>query len=191
MDGFLENNSEIKKCILQDEELLWSGRPVKQIKLLPAEKFNMMFGAFWTAFSTLWIIMGFVSPGDTTQNSFFMSKVFPFFGIPFLIVGIHMLLIAPLIAKCRRKNIEYALTSERILILYSGKKNRLKTFRYEEISNLNFGCDENDVGVLTFNATSYISGTRLQRPVIYGFYNVSEIKKIYKILCNQLGEQAK
>lgn len=195
MDEYLYSKSKINEFILQDEQLLWTGKPVKKIKLLPAERFNIVFGIFWTAFSAFWIAMASwgtsqIEGGDA------MTKIFPLFGVPFLLIGLYLVFVAPIRSKNRRKNLEYALTNKRILILYNGKTQNLQSFKYSEIQNVNFGCDELGVGVVTFSslATTILNKgmnakTRHFTNNVYGFYNINDVKKVYKIFCEQTGEK--
>lgn len=180
---------KIKEYILPDESLLWTARPVKEIKLLPAEKFNMIFGIFWTAFSAFWIALATMGALSASEAGFSMIKIFPFFGLPFLAIGIYLIFIAPIKGRNRRKNMEYALTSKRILILYSGKTKVLQAFKYGEIQNVHFASDEQDVGCVTFmNTVSTITdGSRVSKGV-YGLYNIPNIKKVYKIFAQKIGE---
>lgn len=181
---------KIKEYILLDEALLWTGKPTKEIKLLPAEKFNMLFGIIWTIFSLFWITMATIGAMSASEDSLTISLVFPLFGIPFLIVGIYFIFIAPIRGRNRRKNMEYALTNKRILILYQGKNTILQAFKYSEIQNINFASDADDVGCVTFTNTVHsvgANGSRVSRGV-YGLYNISKVKKVYKIFAEQIGE---
>ena len=179
-------DSNIKSYVLDDEKLLWSGKPVKKIKLLPNEKFNMFFGTILTAFAIAWMILAF-NLVRQTDNVFSLAKVFPALGVPFLIVGLYFLIINPIRILLTRKDIEYALTSKRILILYNGEKQLLNDYSYAEIKNLNFGCDEDGVGYVTFVGIS--SSSKKKRSKICGFYNVADVKMLYKIFSTRIGEK--
>lgn len=191
MEELNEYQYKIKDYILSDEELLWIGRPTKEIKLLPAEKFNRIFGIFWSVFSVFWISIAIFGASMAPKNEFSMIKIFPLFGLPFLFVGLYLVFIAPIKAQSKRKNTEYALTNKRILILYSGKTVTLQAFKYSDIQNVNFASDASDVGCVTFmnNTVLYtMNGSRVHRGY-YGLYNIPNVKRVYKIFAEQLGEK--
>ncbi|MBO5374207.1 MAG: hypothetical protein J6A54_02005 [Clostridia bacterium] len=194
MEELMQNESNIKDYILADEKLLWRGEPTKKIRLLPAEKFNVAFGIAWTAFSVFWMSLAY-SIVNQTEQGFSFIKIFPAFGLPFFIIGIYFMLIMPIRIIISRRRIEYALTDKRALILYVGKREKLSAYKYTEIQNLNFGCDELGNGYVTFISAgnkSLSTGTRVKAHAkkVCGFYHVSEVKKLYKILCAQIGETA-
>ncbi len=178
-------DSNIKDYVLGDEKLLWRGKPVKNIKLLPGEKFNIFFGVILTVFAIAWMALAF-NLVSQTDNVFSLAKIFPAFGVPFLLVGFYFSLVIPIRIVITRKNIEYALTNKRVLILYNGKKQVLNSYNYTEIKNVNFGCDEQGVGFVTF--TGLNSNGKRKHAKVNGFYNVAEVKTIYKIFSTRIGE---
>ncbi len=196
MDEFLTDRSSIKDYILADERLLWTGKPVKEIRLLPSEKIIMVFGAFWTAFSAFWIAMAYAGTAEMEGDAI-MANIFPLFGIPFLLVGLYLMIISPIRAKRKRKNVEYALTDKRVLIFYNNKIQSLQAFKYNEIQNISFGCDADGVGIVTFLSAfaTMIGGnglnvkSRRTAGTLYGFYNIDNVKKVYKIFCERTGEK--
>ena len=48
MEQDFQSSASVKDYVLQDEKLLWTGKPVKPIKLLPGEKFPLACGACQT-----------------------------------------------------------------------------------------------------------------------------------------------
>ena len=195
MDEFLNDGPSIKDYVLADEKLLWTGKPVREIKLLPSEKIVMIFGAFWTVFSAFWITMAYVGATDTENDT--MANILPFFGLPFLLVGLYLMIISPIRAKIKHKSLEYALTTKRVMIFYNGKCKVLQTFKYNEIHNISFGCDEEGVGVVTFLSVfnTSVRGDKLKirsrrtAETVYGFYNIDNVKKVYRIFCERIGEK--
>ena len=109
----------------------------------------------------------------------------------------HLSVVYPIKIIQKRKDVEYALTNKRILILYNGKSMKLQAFSYKNVQNLNFGCDETGNGCVTFmcNTLEKTSGsttstiTHTSATKIYGFHNIDQVKKVYKIFCIQTGEK--
>ncbi len=196
MEQDIQKNASVKDYILHDETLLWTGKPVKPIKLLPGEKFNIIFGIFWTAFAIFWMVLAFWTTKRFDEQDLWIMKIFPFFGVPFLLVGIYLIFLSPLRIMSKRKNLEYALTNKRILIFNNGKTQTLNAFEYSDIQNVNFGCDADGIGAVTFFNTkagmsTIVNGHSSHSNVrtICGLYNIENVKKVYKIFCNQMGEK--
>lgn len=196
MEQDFQSSASVKDYVLQDEKLLWTGKPVKPIKLLPGEKFNIIFGIFWIAFSIFWMALAFSTVKKFDEQDLLMMKIFPYFGIPFSFVGLYLVFLSPFRIMNKRKYVEYALTNKRILIFNNGKTKTLNTFNYSDIHNISFGCDEQGVGAITFaisksGTTTFIDGrpSRSRMTNMAGFYNVENVKRIYKIFCYQTGEK--
>ncbi|MBE6624276.1 MAG: hypothetical protein E7622_01390 [Ruminococcaceae bacterium] len=196
MEQNFQSNESVRDYVLQDERLLWTGKPVKPIKLLPGEKFNIVFGVFWIVFSIFWMGLAFATVKKFDEQDILMMKIFPYFGIPFSFVGLYLVFLSPFRIMNKRKYIEYALTNKRILIFNNGKKKTLNTFKYSDIHNISFGCDENGVGAVTFfikktGATTFVDGhpSRSAMRTMAGMYNIENVKKVYKIFCYQTGEK--
>ena len=186
---------KINEHISEGERLLWQGAPAKKMRLLPGERFNIILGIAWTAFSIAWLALA-ISLNVEAKDAIFLVKILPAFGVPFLLVGLYFLAFVPLNIIIFRKGIEYALTNKRALILLRGRRDKLVSFSLTEIENIQFGCDEDGNGYVTFiNVPKKPDGQKKRRkPLIKrvgGFYNVSEVKKLYKIFCAQIGEAEK
>ena len=192
----LQKEMSVKDYVLQDERLLWTGKPVKPVKLLPNEKFNIVFGIFWIAFSIFWMILAFSTVKKFDEQDMLLMRIFPYFGIPFSFVGFQLIFLSPIRIMNKRKFLEYALTNKRILIFNNGKTKTLNAFNYTDIKNINFGCDEQGIGAVTFvctkaGTTTFVNGnpSRAAVPTVCGLYNIDDVKKVYKIFCYQTGEK--
>lgn len=187
MDDFYD----IKNHLLEGEKPLWQGRPNKKMRFFPAERFNIILGIIWTVFGVLWMMIAFSVLGET-ERRFSLASIFPALAIPFLAIGVYLAIVLPLRILITRKEIQYALTDKRVMIIYIGKKEEIKSFNYSEIQNLNFGCDEDENGFVTFVGINQQSNEkkkkRFRKGKVYGLYNVSEVKKLYKIFYARMGE---
>lgn len=178
-------DSGIKSYVSEDERLLWRGKPATNMKFLPAEKFNIFFGVILIIFACAWMILSFNLIGET-DNVFSIAKIFPAFGVPFLIIGAYFSIVSPINVIITRKGIEYALTDKRVLMLYDGKKQTLCSYNFTDIKNLNFGCNDDGIGYVTFLGIN--TQKKSKRPKICGFYNVTDVKMLYKIFSTKIGE---
>lgn len=122
------NESEAKAILEAEaaaasERLLWWGRPAAgrlALRSLPAAVFGVpftAFAAFW-----MWAAGGGLGGGRPPDGP---MTFFPLFGLPFLLVGLGMLL-SPLLAAAAARRTLYAVTSGGILFVKAGRTRRVE-----------------------------------------------------------------
>lgn len=120
-------SQSIKSMLDKGENILWQGKPElwpylfsqKTIMLIP-------FGLMFTLFSCSFVGMSVFT---------FFGAFMGLFGIPFVIVGLSMVL-SPLIRYFSYKNVEYAFTDERVIIKSGLWAVNFKTMDYESVKNV-------------------------------------------------------
>lgn len=181
----MDNNSydlklHIKPYLDINEDILWCDKPAKRYVFTSADIFTTLFGIVWLAFSLFWVITAFSITGDVETSSI---NIFPFLGIPFVFIGLYLLFFRHIFGALKRKNMIYALTNKRAMIVHIGKRQYVQEYRYENISNIQMKCDDNDMGSIFFltgainynrNGRSYASTS--------GIFGIKDTKKVYKIL---------
>lgn len=65
-----------------DERILWQGQPVRGVDWAALVDPRTAFGLFFAGFALFWTVTARQMPGT--------GAVFPVFGLPFLLVGLHM-----------------------------------------------------------------------------------------------------
>ena len=120
-DAQLRAQSELQS----GESLCWTGTadPGRAaLSALPASIFGIPFAGF----ALFWITQAFhaTSAMSKSSNNAFTNgfKLFPLFGLPFLLVGLGIIL-APLWAFLKGGNTVYAVTNQRVMII-TGSGNR-------------------------------------------------------------------
>ncbi|MBR2024982.1 MAG: DUF308 domain-containing protein [Clostridia bacterium] len=178
---------EIKQYLDVNEDILWCDKPFKKITFSSGDVFTTLFGVVWLSFSLFWVASAFFA----TKGAAGFAKVFPLFGIPFVLIGLYLLFFRHIVSYIRRKNMIYTLTSKRVMIVHTGKRQYVQEYRYEDISNIQIKCDDNDVGSIFFfsgeirynNGKSYSSTS--------GIFGIKNTKKVYKILSQCLERKKK
>jgi hypothetical protein len=130
-DAQLRAQSELQS----GESLSWTGTADPRraaLASLPAA----IFGVPFAGFALFWISVASRAThavSKSPHNSFVGGfSVFPLFGVPFLLIGMTMVL-APLWALLKAKSTVYAVTNRRVMVI-SGSKNRsVKSFTPADI----------------------------------------------------------
>lgn len=181
----MDNNSydlqlQIKPYLDVNEDILWCDKPYKKFVFTTNDIFVTLFGIVWLSFSIFWVVGAFLATGEMDEPTF---SIFPLFGLPFVFIGLYLLFFRHIFGAIKRKNTIYALTNKRALIVHTGNRQYVQEYRYENISNIQLKCDDNDVGSIFFltgainynrNGRSYASTS--------GIFGIKDTKKVYKIL---------
>lgn len=109
--------AEFRKLLEPGERLLWHGRALKPKATAGCAQIG--FGIVFTGFALFWTSLAWLmtraSPGHDA-----MAYWFPFFGIPFILVG-RWLLASPLLGRMAAGKTAFAITSRRVIRLFIGK----------------------------------------------------------------------
>jgi Bacterial PH domain len=130
-DAQLRAQSELQS----GESLYWTGTadPVRAaLSALPAAIFGIPFASF----ALFWISQAYhaTSAMSKSSNNAFTSgfRVFPLFGLPFLIVGLGIIL-APLWAFLKGSGTVYAVTNQRVMIIAGTRSRSVKSYTPADI----------------------------------------------------------
>src|SRR5713226_2827804 len=132
------------------ESLYWTGTADPRrvaLSALPASIFGIPFAGF----ALFWITQAYhaTSAMSKSSNNAFTNgfKLFPIFGLPFLLVGLGIIL-APLWAFLRGGNTVYAVTNQRVMIITGGGNRSVKSLTPADIVSVGALAmlDGNDVG---------------------------------------------
>ena len=130
-DAQLRAQSELQS----GESLYWTGSadPTRSaVSAIPAALFGIPFAGF----ALFWISQAYRATSSMTSsshNSFASGfKVFPLFGLPFLLIGLAIVL-APLWAFLSGGKTVYAITNQRVMIITGGNTRSVKSLTPADI----------------------------------------------------------
>ena len=175
----MDNESQqiLQRYIQNDERLLWSGKPVGGILFRAFDAFLIPFFIFWTGFSLVW--EGLAIWGGAP---FF----FPLFGIPFVVIGYHMLIGRFFQdAKFRAKTF-YGITDKRIIIAYEGKTRKMKSWNLDK-TEVSISRKKDGSGTLKFGKTDPNTSAGISMPFkdmefIPELTGIQDVNRAYEIL---------
>ena len=155
------------------ERLLWADRPAPARLAVSALPISF-FGLFFFGFAVFWMVGAWQTMDGAELGVF---ALFPLFGLPFVLVGLGMLL-APLWVYIRAHKTVYAITSQRLVI----KKGRtVKTYGPGDIENIERTDHKNGLGDVIFARELYRTrgrhGSRTRTRKI-GFLGIRDVRQV-------------
>ena len=157
------------------ERLLWSGAPRPGVAFRPADAFLIPFSLMWGGFAFFWEAMVLKSDGPV-----FMKL----WGIPFVLVGLYLIVGRFFHDAWKRARTTYAVTSDRVLILSSGGE---KSLPLRTLAEFNIKSRGDGSGTITFGSSP--SGAWSSRGMSWpgmlqlsSFENIPDVQTVYDLI---------
>jgi len=90
------------------ESMLWTGRPDPRVFFTAADAYLIPFSMLWLSFTIFWEDSVIRSGGPAFAR---------IFGVPFILIGVYMLVGRPIQARYVRKQTVYAITDRRAIVM--------------------------------------------------------------------------
>ena len=129
----------------RSETLLWVGSPRQGLALRSSDALMIPFSVMWGGFAIFWEASVWASGAP-----FF----FRLWGVPFVCIGLYMTVGRFFYDAWKRQRTTYGLTSERVLILVSGKKTSLTSLSLRTLSEVTLEQSGNETGTIVFGPTA-------------------------------------
>ncbi len=129
------------------ERLLWSGRPRGGIRLRPQDVVLIPFSLLWGGFAIFWEVMALTRTAHAPAPFRF---IFPLFGLPFVAIGLFMI-VGRFFADARaRARTIYGVTNQRILIVGGSRSQQMRSMELSAIPDLSLIEHKDGTGTITF-----------------------------------------
>jgi hypothetical protein len=125
------------------EQLLWAGRPRQGLVLRASDGLLIPFSLMWGGFAIFWEAMA-INQGAPI--------FFCLFGIPFVVVGMYLMIGRFWVDAYQRSRTVYGVTSERIVIISSPCGRRMRSLNIETVPDVTLTERSNGGGTITFAA---------------------------------------
>jgi hypothetical protein len=175
--------------LLREEKILWAGQPEPKL-FGSGDLFFVPFGLFFLGFSVFWVLgaSGFLYGQKLSA--------FGLFGIPFVLVGCHMLFGRFFVKSWKQRNTYYAVTNQRVLVLCTVPNRSLQAVFINEIPTLNKSVGSDGIGTIVFGNThpqaeiytnsgmdlfAFADGVTLSP----AFHNVRNVNSVYELINSQ------
>lgn len=131
-----------------DEQILWQGQPKQGILLRAADIFLIPFSLIWGGFAIFWEV------GVITAGAPFF---FTLWGIPFVLIGLYLIVGRFFVDALQRWKTHYALSDERVIIT-SGLLNRsVKSVSLRSLADVSLSQSRGSRGTITLGPTQPLS----------------------------------
>jgi hypothetical protein len=142
----LDNQAAIREQLSSGEHILWSGAPLSGVRLRKADAFRIPFSLMWGGFAIFWEVTAITSGAPV---------FFWLWGIPFVLIGLYLIVGRFFFEAYRRANTFYGVTNERVLIVTKGLGARVKSLNLRTLSDVTLSGSANERGSLTFGSSPW------------------------------------
>ena len=182
--------SELASEMDSGESLLWAGRPKGGFLLRWSDTFMIPFSIFWCGFAVFWMIGASGALWASEEKTAPINYIFPLFGLPFVLIGLHMVFGRFLVDKVQREKTTYGVSSERVIIKSGLFSSTVKSLNLRTLSDITLKERKDGSGTITFGAShptfamfegmNWWPGTnQYQSP---SFDSIPEAKKVYNTI---------
>ena len=143
-----------------DEKLFWADMPKQGIRLQAFDAFMIPFSLVWGGFSLFWETMAFSIPSDKAGPA---SIIFPLFGIPFVLIGLYIMVGRFFYDAKKRSKTFYGLTNKRVIIVSSLFGKTLKSLNLNNIEEISIVEQANGLGTITLGKDQTVRSDFLRK----------------------------
>ena len=180
-DAQLRAQSELQP----GESLYWTGTADARrtaITALPASLFGIPFAGF----ALFWMNTALHATHGISRstNAFARSfNIFPVFGLPFLLVGLGMVL-APLWAYLKGLNTIYAVTNQRVMVITGSGNRTVKSCTPADIVSVDHRERPDGSGDILIRTNALMRTNNSVSQLTVGLYGVSNVKEVARQVLN-------
>jgi Bacterial PH domain len=139
----MQISEAIRSELSPGEQVLWSGQPRQGVVFRGSDAFAIPFSLLWAGFAVFWLVSAMRTNAPTE---------FVLFGVPFVLVGIYIVVGRFIVEARQRANTFYAVTAQRVIIASGLFRKTVKSLSLKTISDLSFSQRSDGSGTITFGA---------------------------------------
>ena len=138
---FEDADSVIQSELQPDERLLWSGQPIRGVRLSAADAFLIPFSILWGGFAIFW---------ESVVIAQGRPLFFALWGIPFVVIGLYLMFGRFWFDAAQRARTFYALTDRRIIIVSGVFSHSTRSLNLRTLSDITLTKKQNGSGTISF-----------------------------------------
>lgn len=172
-----QSSSVITNALTSGEQLLWSGQPRGGLRLLPSDILAIPFSIMWAGFAFFW---------EWTVVNSGAPLFFRLWGIPFVLVGIYILVGRFWYDALMRDSTWYGLTNERVIIVTTLFGQNRKSLALSEMPDITLSLNGDRSGTITFGEPPpwySVGGSFFRRtPAAPSLDTIKEAQDVYELI---------
>jgi hypothetical protein len=138
---FDDADSVIRDELRRDERVIWTGQPPQGMRLRAADAFLIPFSLLWGGFAVFW---------EATVVASDAPVFFVLWGIPFVLVGIYLIVGRFWFDAAQRARTYYGLTDSRVLIVSGVFSRSTKSLSIRTLSDVTLTTNKAGKGTISF-----------------------------------------
>jgi hypothetical protein len=161
----------------QSEKLLWSGRPRQGVFLTQKDAGMIPFSLMWGGFSFFWEFKA-VSSGA--------PLFFDLWGVPFVLIGLYMIVGRFFYEAMLRSRTYYGLTNERVIIISGLSSRTMQSLQVQTLTDVSLSEEASGTGTVTFGPNMSYSGrgSSVGRNPQPSFESITEAREVFERICS-------
>lgn len=170
--------TSLRELIGPDERLLWEGRPDKRTYVLRGSWFLLPFSVLWGGFAIYWEYLALTHGAP---------PMFALFGVPFVALGLYLILGRFWVAAREADRTTYGLTDRRVLIQTGALNRRLIDLPLANLPAIEFREGRSGFGTIVFGQPVLpFFWTELPgwpgMPQMAAFVAISDAAEVYRLV---------
>jgi hypothetical protein len=181
-----------------EEKQLWAGCPRQGIVLRGSDAIMIPFSIMWGGFAIFWEVtaLGIVFGADAeTSVPGAVAVIFPLFGIPFVIIGLYLMVGRFFLDAKARANTTYGVTNTRAIIVSGIRSRQVKSLSLRTLSDITVTEKGDGTGTITMGASPPFASmyAGMQWPGMQGqmpprFDMIPNVKEVYSLMRASQGD---
>ena len=161
----------------RSEKLLWSGRPRQGVFLTERDAGMIPFSLMWGGFSFFWEFKS-VSSGA--------PLFFDLWGVPFVLVGVYMIVGRFFYEAVARSRTYYGLTNERVIIISGLSSRTVQSLQVQTLTDVILSEEASGIGTVTFgpNMSHSGRGSSVIRSPQPSFESIADAREVFEQICS-------
>jgi hypothetical protein len=184
-------NELFRPYLSSGERVLWSSQPKQGLALSGSDALLIPFSLMWGGFAIFWNVGVWSFPKTGENIDWFMRL----WGLPFLAVGIYLIVGRFFYDAWLRKHLFYAVTDRRVLILRGVRSSKLTSRDFKSLPMLELTEHRDGTGTIAFDSDEvgysmlgrrrgFAGWTRTATPNAQ-FFRIDNPRKVYELIRNQ------
>jgi hypothetical protein len=174
--------TEIQRQLSPGEQVLWQGKPRRGLVIRGSDAFAVPFSLLWCGFAVFWESSVIRSPNA--------PAFFVLWGVPFVLLGVYLVVGRFFVEALRRANTCYAVTPQRIIIVSGVFVRKVKSLNLRTLTDVSLSESRSGEGSITFGAQHPIAPLfagmsawpGAQRYLAPSFDLISDAKGVYETI---------